>query len=301
MNTSKRKVLITGVNGYIGSHLAKVIKDYHSDTIIADGFGLYSNDENKVKDYLRDYRQDNILSDSTFWYYDKKKYDCVVHLAGLISVSDSVLYPTKYFNTNVVGTKNILENMRMNNLIFASTAAAFDPISPYALSKVMAEKIIREKSRRSNYTIFRFFNVAGSDGVNRQIGSPTHLIRIAAETAAGKRDLMTINGTDWPTHDGTCVRDYIHVLDLVDSIIKAIYNPKNTDYECLGTGTTYSCREVIDTMKQVTGVDFKVTEGPRRSGDVATLTMDHKSDYATCKRSLADMCRSAYEVELTRA
>jgi len=300
VNTSRLKVLITGANGYVGSHLAKVLKDYHSDTITADGFGLYSNDENKVKDYLRNYRQDNVLSDSTFKHYDRKRYDCVVHLAGLISVSDSVSYPTKYFDTNVVGTKNVIENIRTNNLIFASTAAAFDPASPYALSKVMAEKIIREQCRKSNYTIFRFFNVAGSDGINHQIGKSTHLIRIAAETAAGKRDSMTINGTDWPTHDGTCVRDYIHVLDLVDSIIKAIYNPKNSEYECLGTGTTYSCREVIDTMKQVTGVDFKVIEGPRRPGDVAALTMDHKSDYATCKRSLADMCLSAYKVELNR-
>lgn len=299
MNTSKLKVLITGANGYIGSHLAKALKDHHGDSIIADGLGLFSYDENDVK-YLRKFRYADIKLDSTFWYYDKENYDCVVHLAGLISVGDSVIYPTKYFETNVIGTMNMLRSMRMRNVIFASTAAAFNPVSPYALSKVMAEKVIREKAKNFDYTIFRFFNVAGSDGKNHQIGESTHLIRIAAETAAGKRKSMSINGIDWPTRDGTCVRDYIHVSDLVDSIIKAIYNPKNTDYECLGTGTTYSCRDVINTMKQVTGIDFEVNEGPRRDGDVATLTVDHKSDYATCTRTLADMCRSAYDVELTR-
>lgn len=298
MTTSKLKVLITGANGYIGSHLAKAIKDHHSDTIEADGIGLYATDENNVKGYLRKFRYDDINLDSTFWYHDKEKYDCVVHLAGLISVGESVSRPSKYFETNTLGTKRMFANMVVRNVVFASTAAVFDPVSPYALSKAMAEKIIREKA--SNYTIFRFFNVAGSDGVNHQIGNSTHLIRVAAETAAGKYSGMSIHGTDWDTPDGTCIRDYIHVSDLVDSIIKAIYKPKNTEYECLGTGTTYSCREVIDTMKRVTGVDFKVNDGPRRPGDVAKLIMEHKSDYAQCTRSLEDMCRSAYEVELNK-
>jgi UDP-glucose 4-epimerase len=152
----------------------------------------------------------------------------------------------------------------------------------------------------SSFTIFRFFNVAGNNGEFGQIGNATHLVRIAAQTAAGKRSHITINGTDWDTIDGTCVRDYVHVSDLVDGIVKAVDKPSNKPYECIGTGNNYSVRQVINTMKKVSGIDFKVIEGPRRDGDVPSITVPNGliSDYIKCEKTLEDMCLSAYKIEL---
>jgi len=299
VNTSSPKVLVTGANGYIGSHLVKALCDLG---IEVDGFGLYSEDENDVEKYMNKFAYRNILHDTSLYGFHRNNYDCIVHLAGLISVEESVKYPSLYFNTNTLGTMKMLSSTYTKNFIFASTAAAFDPVSPYALSKLMAEKIIRQKcaEHRKDYTIFRFFNVAGSDGKNHQIGESTHLIRVAAETAAGKRSSMQLYGTDWDTPDGTCIRDYIHVEDLVDSIVKAIYNPLNTEYECLGRGIGFSCREVIAAMREVSGVQFDVVEAPRRPGDVARLVVDQPSQYVHPKRSLHDMCRSAYEMEMKK-
>ncbi|NDB57693.1 NAD-dependent epimerase/dehydratase family protein [bacterium] len=173
------KVLITGVTGYIGSHLAKVLFE-----------------------------------------------------AG--------------------GTVNMLQQSwnGQPHFIFASTAGAFDAQSPYARSKLAAEDVIKEKSK--NYTIFRFFNVAGSDGMHRQVGRASHLIRIAAETAAGKRDYMSIYGEDYDTPDGSCVRDYIHVVDLVSAIRDTIkHGAFNTPYECIGSGKGYSVFNLLHPQYQL--------------------------------------------------
>lgn len=293
MNTSSHRVLVTGCSGYIGSHTVKALKEH--------GFEVHGIDWNKdtgndVTRYV-----DNLMYGSAYDFNKAYRYDTVIHLAGSISVEESVREPYKYYYNNVESTHWQLHFNGVNgceNFIFASTAAAFDPVSPYALSKIMAETLVRNMAK--NYTIFRFFNVAGSDGEFGQIGNATHLIRIAAETAAGKRPSMYLYGTDWDTPDGTCVRDYIHVQDLVDSIVKAVYNPLNTEYECLGRGVGVSCREVIQTMREASGVDFSVEETGRRPGDVARLVVDQPSQLLECKRDLLDMCRSAYELELKR-
>jgi UDP-glucose 4-epimerase len=164
---------------------------------------------------------------------------------------------------------------------------------------VAAEDVIKEQAEE--YTIFRFFNVAGSDGYNMQQGKATHLIRIASECAAGTRTHMYVYGNDYDTLDGTCVRDYIHVVDLANAIANAIKEgPKNTPYECIGSGKGYSVKEVIDTMKLVSGEDFLVYDAARRAGDPAILTVDNQFDGLEVKHTLEDMCRSAYEVELKR-
>lgn len=253
---------------------------------------------NQSQRYVEKYFSADVRNDWSLSMKTLPEYDCVVHLAGLISVAESMSKPSEYALTNVNGTINVLKWFKPQNFIFASTAGAFNPISPYAQSKVLSESIIRQLGHE--YTIFRFFNVAGSDGFNRQIGESTHLIRVAAETAAGKRDHMSLYGTDYETVDGTCVRDYIHVSDLVDSIIKAIYNPKNTEYECLGNGKGFTNREVIDTMKRISGNDFKVIEASRRAGDPAVLALTQKevSSLVESKYSLEDMCMSAYAMEI---
>ena len=287
------KVLVTGCNGYIGSHVVKALAEAGCEVSGMDN----KKSVNDVSKYLTgefDYYHRDVSDHSHGHLY----YDVVIHLAGLISVEESTQNPWKYFTNNTEGTCNILTNYEAENFIFASTAAAFNPISPYAQSKLMAESLV--KTMANNYTIFRFFNVAGNNGEFRQIGDATHLIRIAAETAAGKRDHMKIYGNDWETRDGTCIRDYVHVMDLVECILKAIEVPANTDYECIGSGIGYTVNEVIDVMKDVSGINFNTEYAPRRPGDAAEILIPahQKSKYFYGNRTLEQMCESAYKMEL---
>ena len=287
-----KSVLVTGGYGYIGSHTIKVLADagYTVDSID------FKQSTNNIKKYIRSDRIRDISKMASIggnW----GEYDAVVHLAGLISVEQSVKYPWLYFKNNIIGTKNLLDCVNTDHLIFASTAAAFNPVSPYATSKIASEQLVRNQSK--NYSIFRFFNVAGNNNEFSQIGESTHLIRIAAETAAGKRTHMNMNGTDWQTRDGTCIRDYVHVMDLVECILKAIETPANTDYECIGSGIGYTVNEVINMMKKISGQDFKVVKSPRREGDTAEILIpEYKSKYFYGNRTLEDMCLSAYKIEL---
>jgi UDP-glucose 4-epimerase len=287
-----KKILVTGAYGYIGSHTVKALVEY--------GYDVYALDSKKSNNNIEKYISENIyISDVTRKdIYGIGNFDSVVHLAGLIDVAESVEQPWLYCKVNTEGTFNSLVKFNSDNFIFASTAAAFNPSSPYAQSKLLAESII--KAWGKNYTIFRFFNVAGNNGEFKQIGKATHLVRIAAETAAGKRPYITINGTDWDTEDGTCVRDYVHVSDLVNGIVKAVEQPSNKDFECIGTGINYSVRQVINTMKSVTNIDFEVREGPRRAGDSASIIVPPGmlSQYTICNKTLEDMCLSAYQSEL---
>ena len=285
------KVLITGVTGYIGSHLAKVLFEAgHKIT----GLDI---EWKKHNDKVSRYCHRILIKDVTKHICDED-YDVIVHLAGLIQVEESVAYPTKYYSTNLGGTVNMLrQNINHEpHFIFASTAGAFDAQSPYARSKVAAEDVIKEKSK--NYTIFRFFNVAGSDGMHRQVGRSSHLIRTAAEAAAGKRDYMNIYGEDYDTPDGSCIRDYIHVVDLVNAIRDTIkHGPFNTPYECIGSGKGYSVKEVVQTMKDVTGQDFTVKMTGRRAGDPASLAITNQFNLLQPQYQLKDMCLSAYNIE----
>jgi len=288
---TNKTVLVTGGYGYIGSHAIKALAEAG---LTVDSMDCRQS-PNDIKKYIRQDRMRDIAKSDLYEYWGS--YDYVIHLAGLISVEESVKYPWLYFKNNILGTKNIIDKIETDNIIFASTAAAFNPNSPYATSKIAGEQLI--KATKKNYTIFRFFNVAGNNGEFRQIGQSTHLIRIAAETAAGKRQFMTVNGTDWNTRDGTCVRDYVHVMDLVDCIVKAVEVPANTDYECIGSGIGYTVNEVIDVMKDVSGKNFKVVESNRRSGDTAeVLIPEQKSKYFYGNRTLEQMCLSAYKMEL---
>lgn len=169
--------------------------------------------------------------------------------------------------------------------------------SPYARSKVAAEDVIREKA--SGYTIFRFFNVSGTDGVNRQLGAASHLIRVAAEVAAGKRSHLEIFGTDYPTRDGTAIRDYVHVVDLANAIATAVdVGPANTPYECLGSKHGYTVLEVLDAMRTVTGHAIPTVAAPRRLGDAEICIVKELSTLITLTRSLEDMCLDQYRLEL---
>jgi UDP-glucose 4-epimerase len=290
-------VLITGASGYIGAHVAKALYDTKQFHIVSTDIDTKRNDVSACSHLL--YKMD-VRDLEEFRCYEKLEYDIIIHLGALVQVGESMEKPREYYNTNLNGTMNVIRSFKHKHFIYASTAGAFDPVSPYAKSKLCSEDVIRQES--PGYTIFRFFNVAGNNGEFKQHGPSTHLIRVAAEVAAGKRDKMVVYGNDYPTRDGTCVRDYIHVVDLANAVKNAaLSEPKNNKYECLGSNKGFTNLEVLDIMKEVSGVDFEVEFGDRRPGDPAELRIDGESEYLNIEHDLRDMCRSAYEMELKNA
>lgn len=285
------KILVTGATGYIGSHVCKLLKE-RGHYIDAWDTNIHG-ETNDISEYVNCFEK----LDVTDKYGVHGTYDAVVHLAGRSVVPQSLKEPTEYYRVNAMGTANMLDNVKTPNFIFASTSSAWEMASPYAKSKVAAEDIIKEKA--DGYTIFRFFNVSGTDGINRQLGAPTHLIRVAAMVAAGKFPEINIFGNDYDTRDGTCIRDYIHVVDLANAIVKAVeQGPMNTPYECLGSNEGYSVLEVLDAMERVTGKEIKKVIAPRREGDAVASVVDNLSEYATLTKTLDEMCLDQYNLEL---
>jgi UDP-glucose 4-epimerase len=284
------QVLVTGAAGYIGSHVVKALhnRGYVVDTLDR---AITTNSES-IRHMVRHMYHGNITERVVIDVH----YDAVIHCAALISVEESMRLPLVYYEVNTAGTLKLLQELKYDHFIFASTGGAFDPISPYAKSKIIAEEAVRQIA--PDYSIFRFFNVAGNDGELRQPYPASHIIRIAAEAAAGKRDKMVIFGKDYGTSDGTCIRDYVHVVDLAEALVQSVPLPANSKYECIGSGRGYTNLEVINTMKEVTGIDFPVEFGPRRSGDPAKLLVDTVSKYVKIDHDLKDMCHSAYTMEL---
>lgn len=286
------KILVTGCNGYIGGHVVERLKQ---DNHHVDGWdiNIYGDDHNNVTQYLDNYaRIDVTRLDSLVL----PEYDAVVHLAGLSVVPRSMEQPYEYYCTNVAGTARVLDGVKTEHIIFASTSSAWEMASPYARSKVCAEDVIKQKTK--DYTIFRFFNVSGTNGKFRQLGPASHLIRVAAEVAAGKRSELLVYGNDYDTRDGTCIRDYVHVQDLADAIAQSILRgPARTDYECIGSNTGFSVLEVVDIMRSVTGKNFPIRIVGRRAGDAVASVVDNLSSLVTLTRNIEQMCLSQYELE----
>jgi len=286
------RVLVTGCNGYIGSHVVECLAQ-HGNQIWGADIDVHG-EHNDVGQYLERFWSWNVCGPEP-----RGEFDAVVHLAGLAQVADSVNRPWDYYRTNVMGTRNVLERIQTRHFIFASTASAWEMASPYARSKVSAEDVIREYT--DDYTIFRFFNVSGTNGRYRQLGEATHLIRVAAEVAAGRRDHVMIHGTDYNTRDGTGVRDYVHVLDLARTITESVRRgPTRTPWESIGTDRGYTVLEVLETMRQVTGHAIPVRQGARRQGDAVSSLVDRVSDLVTLRHDLRDMCLSQYLLEQQR-
>jgi len=262
-----KKVLITGNSGYIGSHLTKMLgNDYKV-------YGLDINfpqaDETLEDHFTIDIRKLFEL------HYD---FDAVIHLAALVKVSESEKKPISYYITNLNGTMNVLSKIKTKNFIFASTGAAQDCESAYGISKRAAEDCVIEyctKHKETPYTIFRFYNVIGSDGYapTNPDGLMYNLLK-AKETGE-----FTIFGNDYEeSSDGTCVRDYVHVNEICDALRTAIETPSNSK-ECLGHGVGYTVKEIVEKFQSVNDVDFEVKYGPRRKGDIASSVLDNVSPY----------------------
>lgn len=284
-------VLVTGATGYIGSHLTKKLFDLGYQVTAVD----FNNCQNNIDNYIVEYINWDIRQPASFPF---QHFDAVVHLAALTRVSDSVKDPESFYTTNVDGTLNVVKAIPTDHFVFCSTGSAFYPeSSPYAASKKIAEEKI--STYIDNYTLCRFYNVSGNDGFIKFDDERSHLIRRLAATANGMYPDFRVFGRDYPTRDGTAVRSYVHVSDIVDAIISVIRNGPTTSIECFGTTTGYTVEEVFDTMSKVSGKNILKIYESRRAGDIAQSVMPEQSEFFRELKTLEDQCSSAllYELE----
>lgn len=290
--------LVTGGLGYIGAHVVDELVERGHEVDVVDCSPSLENFD-FVQERCTNLWNEEVqnLRHEVAW---KQHYDVIIHLAASISVEESVREPGTYWRNNLSALWS-LDFLQTDHLIFASTGTAFNPTNPYARTKVACEDYIQDLSETGRawfkgHTSFRFYNVSGLKAGIKPTGQPSHLIRIAAEAARGKRDGMKIFGADYPTSDGTAIRDYIHVEDIAASICEAInQGPSNTEYECLGSGTGYSVLQVVQSMQRVTGKQFRVTMAPRREGDDISMVCPSQYKHLRITKTLDDMCLSAYE------
>jgi UDP-glucose 4-epimerase len=216
-------------------------------------------------------------------------FDTIIHLAAKVNVGESEKVPTLYYLTNLIGTMNVLNTIKCKNFVFASTGAAEYCESAYGTSKKAAEDCIREWCTYADipYTIFRFYNVIGSDGYK-----PTNpdglMYNLLKAVDTGK---FTIYGTDYDVSiDGTCVRDYVHVMEICEALKTAIEEPSN-QIECLGHGVGHTVKEMVNIFCKVNDVEFNVESGPRRKGDLPSSVLDKVSPYMKQKYSFEDLLK----------
>jgi UDP-glucose 4-epimerase len=290
-------ILVTGGAGYIGSHMVHMLVDAGERVAVLDNLSTgfewavpkgvplvigETGDQQRVAALITEHRIESII-----------------HFAASIVVPDSVSDPLGYYRNNTVNSRALLEvavNNGVRHFIFSSTAAVYGnpetvpvnedaalmPMSPYGTSKLMTEMMLKDVgvAHGLNYVILRYFNVAGADPALRTgqstVGA-THLIKVAVEAALGMRPKLDVYGTDYDTPDGTCVRDYIHVMDLANAHLVALTHLRDggesVTFNC-GYGHGYSVLEVVDAVKRVSKRDFKVEQAPRRPGDPATIVAD---------------------------
>lgn len=287
-------ILVLGGAGYIGSHAVYQLIDQKYDVVVIDNLqtGHRAAIHPKAKFYEGDIRDRAFMQE----VFGKEKIDAIIHFAANSLVGESMEQPLKYFDNNVYGTQIVLEMMKefhVPHIVFSSTAATYGepervpitetmptvPTNTYGETKLTMEKMMKwcEKAYGIKYVALRYFNVAGARSTG-EIGEDhhpeTHLIPVVLETVLGKREAITIFGEDYDTKDGTCVRDYIHVEDLIDAHILALQYLQNggaSDVFNLGSSNGFSVKEIVDTVREVTGRGFYVKIGDRRAGDPSTL------------------------------
>lgn len=286
-------ILVTGGAGYIGSHACKALKTAGCVPITYDNLCTGWEEAVKYGPFERGDLTDRARLDEVFATYEPA---AVMHFAALSQIGECINNPGLYWNNNVAGSLALLQAaVRANclNLVFSSTCATYGdldfvmldedtpqhPINAYGASKRAIEDMLRdfEVAHGLNHVVFRYFNVAGADP-EAEVGEfhqpETHLIPLILDAIDGKRDALTIHGTDYDTPDGTCIRDYVHVMDLVDAHVlglKWLEQGKGSRVFNLGTGSGFSVREVIEQSHRTTNRKVPVTEGPRRPGDCTKL------------------------------
>ncbi len=320
-------ILVTGGAGYIGSHTSKLLVEAGYSLVVLDN--LYSGHKwaiPKEATFIEGNAGDiELVSD----LLHQHRVSAVIHFAGHIVVPESVADPLKYYRNNTCVSRNLLEacvSRGVENFIFSSTAAVYgtpetlpasettptQPINPYGRSKLMTEEILADVAAtgRLRYMALRYFNVAGADPkgeIGQATPEATHLIKVACEVASGERSHIDVFGTDYPTPDGTCVRDYIHVMDLARAHILALKHlldgGKSEILNC-GYGRGFSVTEVLNSVMKASGKKLDVRLAPRRAGDPAALVANATKLRKTLGwtpqlDNLDTICKTAYEWEVT--
>lgn len=323
-----KRIFVTGGAGYIGSHMVAALTEKGFEVLVYDNLSTGHRDAVLSGKLVIGDLSDNALLSKSIREF---KPDAVMHFAAFIQVGESVKEPLKYYQNNAVNAVNLLGAMkdhRVDKFIFSSTAAVYghpknipiteeepvSPINPYGSSKAFVENILKdmEAAHGLRSVSLRYFNAAGADPLSRmgeRHDPETHLIPLVLKTASGERKEVAIHGTDYNTPDGTCIRDYIHVMDLVDAHLRALQylvegNPSDT-FNC-GYGHGYSVREVINISRAVTGKVIPITESVRREGDPPVLVSDNmkirqKLNWVPRHDDLEYIVRTAWEWEKRNA
>ena len=315
-------VMVAGGAGYIGSHAVKQLIEAGHNVLVVDN--LYRGHRRAVHPKAVFHRVDLSETEALAGLLAKHAVDCVMHFSALAYVGESVSDPLAYYHNNTAGTISLLRAMKtaaVKRFVFSSTCATYgepeavplvetkrqSPISPYGWSKWCVERILLDYSVADPTFAFvapRYFNVAGAaaDGSLGEDHRPeTHLIPVILQTILGQRDRLAVFGTDYPTPDGTCIRDYVHVEDLCEAHIAAMnaLRPGDTRFYNLGIGKGYSVKEVIDAAGRVTGKRVPVEYGPRRAGDPAALFADaskirRELGWSAARTSIDDIVATAW-------
>ena len=290
------KILVVGGAGYIGSHMVKQLALSNHEVVTLDNLSCGYKDAVHYGELVIGDLGDRELLDKLF---NKHKFDAIMHFAAFIEVGESVINPAKYYHNNVSNTQVLIDAMVKHDIehfIFSSTAAIFgkpqytpideghtqQPINPYGRSKLIVEQMLEDYDDAYGLksTCLRYFNAAGADPdgkLGERHNPESHLVPLILQAASGRREEIKIFGNDYPTDDGTCVRDYVHINDLCEAHSLALDNMKKTGGSArynLGNGKGFSVQQVVDCAKQVTGNDFKVISTQRRAGDPAVLVAD---------------------------
>lgn len=292
------KILVVGGAGFIGSHMVDCLEQADFSAVVLDNLSTGHREAVVNAEFVVGDMNDSQLLDELF---TKHQFAAVMHFASFIQVGESVLNPAKYYQNNVAGTLQLMLAMvkhKVKYFIFSSTAAVYGepkyspideshplaPINPYGCSKYMVEQMLEDfaKAYDFHYMSLRYFNAAGAhpDGKFCERHEPeTHLIPLILQVANAQRKSITVYGQDYPTEDGTCVRDYVHVTDLCAAhllALKALFAGKKSAVYNLGTGHGFSVHQVIELAREVTGREIRVEQGARRAGDPAVLVADAK-------------------------
>jgi len=313
------RVLVTGAGGYIGSIAVERLLHHGHEVVAVDN--LCRGHRTAIHPAAAFVECDLRDADAVRGVVSSSRAEAVLHFAALTLVGESVEQPAEYYATNVVGGLNLLEAVRcskVSRFVFSSTAAVYgdptqlplhedgpkEPINPYGRTKLSLEWALASyaESYEINFAALRYFNVAGATAERGEDHSPeTHLIPAILLTLLGKRDAFVLNGTDFPTPDGTAIRDYVHVVDLADAHISAL---ERLDQPLgainLGTKDGFSVQQIIDSAEQITGKKLSVTHGPRRAGDTAALVADtirarELLHWNPTRSNLQEMIGSAWE------
>ena len=322
------RVLVTGGAGYIGSHMVKLLVESGAQVTVVDDLSTGHADAVRGRDFVR-----GDVADATFTknLLEQKQIEAVVHFAACSLVGESVADPLKYYRRNVGGTAGLVEAMRqakVTRLVFSSTAAVYgdpvrtpideahptQPVNPYGSSKLAIERMLAECSTAYGIgaVVLRYFNAAGADPsgeLGERHDPETHLIPLVLQAASGRRPSISVFGNDWPTRDGSCVRDYIHVSDLCVAHQLALdWLAAGGRYECfnLGNGEGATVLEVIEAARRVTGRTIKMVQAQRRAGDPPSLVADASKarrvlGWQPARADIEGIVRDAWNYEQRRA